>query len=88
MEKTALLILCIVSSINFAPGDGLIFVKDVKASFSDKLGVIGGTFGIFVGASFLGLYEWLSGILTRFQKKIQWTLKKPFKPRQDDIPLF
>ncbi len=33
------------------------FVADIKASFADKLGTIGGTFGIFLGVSFLGIFE-------------------------------
>ena len=35
----------------------MVYLTDVKASFSDKLGTVGGTFGIFIGISFLGIYE-------------------------------
>ncbi len=63
-------------SINFGPGYGAILTKDVKATFSDKLGTIGGTFGIFIGVSFLSLYEVLIDMLEILKNKI---FKKPTK---------
>jgi hypothetical protein len=59
-----------VISVNFAPGYATILTKDVKATFSDKLGTVGGTFGIFVGVSFLSLYEIFVDLFYFIQKKI------------------
>ncbi len=43
--------------MNFGPGYATVLTTDVKATFSDKLGTVGGTFGIFLGVSFLSLFE-------------------------------
>ena len=33
--------------------------KDAKVTFADKLGNIGGTFGVFLGLSFVGVLDFL-----------------------------
>ncbi len=44
-------------SVNFGSGYGTVLESDEKATFSDKLGTIGGTFGMFVGMSFFGIVD-------------------------------
>ena len=44
-------------NINFGEPQALKITKDAKATFADKVGNIGGTFGIFMGFSILGLYD-------------------------------
>ncbi len=57
-------------SVNFGPGYGTNLVQDARVTFPDKLGNIGGTIGIFVGVSFLTLYEYASNILGFFNRKV------------------
>ena len=47
----------------------MVYLTDVKASFSDKLGTIGGTFGIFLGISFLGIYEVIIDIILSLKER-------------------
>jgi hypothetical protein len=46
-----------VININFEDPEASVVTKDAKVTFSDMLGTIGGTFGIFLGLSFVGLVE-------------------------------
>ena len=72
----------ILCSINFGPGYGTILTSDVKATFSDKLGTVGGTFGIFVGISFLGIYEIVAELLKEFHRRIlRKVIKRPRKTK-------
>jgi hypothetical protein len=43
--------------INFDSPQVAVVTKDAKVSFADKLGNIGGTFGIFLGLSVMGLVD-------------------------------
>ena len=57
-------------SINFGPGYGTVLTQDIRATFTDKLGTIGGTFGIFVGISFLSMYEMLADSFDYLKSKM------------------
>ncbi len=59
-----------IFSVNFGPGFGTVLVRDARVSFSDKLGTIGGTLGIFVGASFLSIFAFASTFFGYIYKKI------------------
>ena len=59
-----------VISVNFGPGYGTILTSDVKATFSDKLGTVGGTFGMFVGISFLGIFDLFHDLFAALKDKI------------------
>ena len=43
--------------------------KDARVTFSDILGNIGGTFGIFLGASFMGLYDDAIELFQNFNRR-------------------
>ena len=47
--------------INFDKPEAMVTTKDAKVTFADKLGSIGGTFGVFLGLSFVGILDF--GIL-------------------------
>ena len=55
--------------INFEDPEVTVITKDAKVTFADQLGSIGGTFGIFLGLSFLGLFEMLIEILQMAKEK-------------------
>ena len=62
MKRSALI------NVNFEKGHALVTTKDAKVTFADMLGTIGGTFGVFLGLSFVGILDFI--ILTfRFFKK-------------------
>ncbi len=46
-----------VITMNFGQPTALQITKDAKVTFSDKVGNIGGTFGIFLGISMIGLFD-------------------------------
>ena len=43
--------------INFANPHATVISQDAKVTFADQLGSIGGTFGVFLGLSFVGLLD-------------------------------
>ena len=49
--------------INFADPHATVITQDAKVTFADQLGSIGGTFGIFLGLSFVGLLDQFVDIL-------------------------
>ena len=51
--------------INFADPHATVITQDAKVTFADKVGSIGGTFGVFLGLSFVSL---LDEILDGLQK--------------------
>ncbi len=67
---------CCILSVNFGAGYGTVLESDVRASFSDKLGTIGGTFGIFVGVSFLSIGSLICDMLSQAKRKLTTLLLK------------
>ena len=49
-------------------GDG-----NARVTFADMLGTIGGTFGVFIGLSFLGILDFFIGIWNKITK--MWSFK-------------
>ena len=45
--------------VNFIEPEATLITKDAKVTFSDQLGTIGGTFGVFLGLSFVGILDFL-----------------------------
>ena len=45
--------------VNFIDSEATLITKDAKVTFSDQLGTIGGTFGVFLGLSFVGILDFL-----------------------------
>jgi hypothetical protein len=43
--------------LNFEDPEATVVTMDAKVTFADMLGTVGGTFGIFLGVSFIGLVE-------------------------------
>ncbi len=60
-----------VVSINFADPKATVMTKDARVTFADKLGQIGGTCGIFLGLSFVGLWDLFSTVIDRLYKNKQ-----------------
>ena len=56
LERTSII------HINFADPYPTIITKDVRATFSDMLGIIGGTFGVFLGLSFVGILDFFISV--------------------------
>ena len=64
--------------VNFQKPMGTITIKDAKMTLAEKIGNIGGTFGVFVGLSFVGIMDlviiflrWVRDtILNTFQNKL------------------
>ena len=56
LERTSII------HINFADPYPTIITKDIRATFSDMLGIIGGTFGVFLGLSFVGILDFLISV--------------------------
>ena len=62
--------------INFEDPEVTVITKDAKVTFADQLGSIGGTFGIFLGLSFLGLFEMMTQGMNMFRLNINLYLDK------------
>ena len=43
--------------VNFIKPEATLITKDAKVTFADQLGNIGGTFGVFLGLSILGILD-------------------------------
>ena len=43
--------------VNFIKKDATVIMKDAKVTFADMVGNIGGTLGVFIGLSFVGLLD-------------------------------
>ena len=65
MENLALI------HVNFDTEDATVIVKDAKVTFADILGNIGGTFGVFLGLSFVGILNFLISLFKWFHKKMK-----------------
>ena len=66
LQRTALV------HINFEDKYATVIMKDAKVTFPDMLGTIGGTFGVFLGASFVGIldnviafWRWMKSLISR-----------------------
>ena len=62
MAKSALI------NVNFEKKYATVITKDAKVSFADMLGTIGGTFGVFLGLSFVGILDFIILIFDFFKK--------------------
>ena len=51
MKRTSLV------HVNFIKPEATLITKDAKVTFADQLGNIGGTFGVFLGLSFVGILD-------------------------------
>ena len=49
--------------VNFIKPEANVIMKDAKVTFPDMLGNIGGTFGVFLGLSFVGILDFLIACL-------------------------
>ena len=67
-------------SINFDGPEVLTVTKDAKITLPDMIGNIGGTLGVFIGFSFLGLLDTLIEIFQCLCKKIR--KNSPLKIKQ------
>ena len=56
-------------NINFGEPQATVITKDAKVTFPDMLANVGGTFGIFLGFSFLGVYDFFAYIIGQISKK-------------------
>ena len=45
--------------VNFIKPEANLITKDAKVTFPDMLGTIGGTFGVFLGLSFVGILDFI-----------------------------
>ncbi len=60
-----------VVNINYGDPIATVITQDAKVTFADKLANIGGTFGIFLGLSFVGIWDLLIIILKHANSKIK-----------------
>ena len=54
--------------VNFIKPEANLITKDAKVTFPDMLGTIGGTFGVFLGLSFVGILDFLIAFLQWIQR--------------------
>ena len=54
-----------IIKINFGDPLATVITKDAKVTFADMLGNIGGTFGIFLGLSFVGLLDFVLDVVEK-----------------------
>ena len=57
--------------INFEDPDVTVFIKDSKLTKEYLIGNIGGTFGVFLGFSFVGLLDSIINFITWIMRKIE-----------------
>ena len=62
-------------NINFLEPQATVITKDAKVTFADMLGNIGGTFGIFLGLSTIGLVDIIVTGYSSFKKYLSKMLK-------------
>ena len=62
--------------VNFEDHEVTVITKDAKVTFADQLGSIGGTFGIFLGLSFIGLFGMVIKALKAAKAKHQSYIDK------------
>jgi hypothetical protein len=62
--------------INFEESKVLTVTKDAKITLPDMIGNIGGTLGVFIGFSFLGLFDTFIDGMQYLQRKMQ-SLRRP-----------
>ena len=65
--------------INFIRTEADVIVKDARVTFPDMLGSIGGTLGVFIGLSFVGLLDFLIWIWDSV--KGMWSMKASKKKK-------
>ena len=72
LEKTSLI------HINFEGAEALTVTKDAKITLPDMIGNIGGTLGVFIGFSFIGVLDDLMEFLQYLRRKMRkkYSLKK------------
>ena len=63
MEKTSLI------HLNFEESEAMTLTKDAKMIMPDKIGSIGGTLGVFIGFSFLGVLDTLLELIQFFHRR-------------------
>jgi hypothetical protein len=68
-QKTALI------RINFDENEVWTVTKDAKITIPDMIGNIGGTLGVFIGFSFLGLLDTLIEMF-QYLKRKKWVVEK------------
>ena len=66
--------------INFGESKVLTVIKDAKITLSDMVGNIGGTLGVFIGFSFLGLLDTFIELMHYLQEKIRSMRPKSSSP--------
>lgn len=60
--------------INYIRKKATVIIKDAKVTFADMLGNIGGTLGVFIGLSFVGLLDFILWILAWVKE--MWSIKR------------
>ena len=68
--------------VNFEKPHGTVTTKDAKFTFSDMLGTIGGTFGVFLGLSFVGVLDFFL-ILRTWIGEMYREFTSMVKPKND-----
>jgi hypothetical protein len=65
-----------IINVNFQDPMATVVIKDAKVTFADMLGTIGGTFGIFLGLSIVGLVDSTIEFYLKFKANIVNSLNK------------
>lgn len=60
--------------VNFIRNQATVTLKDARVTFADMIGTIGGTFGVFIGLSFVGILEFFIWIWNWIKE--MWTRKR------------
>ena len=58
--------------VNFAEPYATVVTQDAKVTFADMLGTIGGTFGVFLGLSFVSLADEMVEIVQSIYSKLSF----------------
>ena len=56
--------------VNFVKPKATVTIKDAKVTFADMLGNIGGTFGVFLGLSFVGVLDFIILVWGSFKQAV------------------
>ena len=62
--------------VNFVHKKTTVIRKDAKVTFADMLGSIGGTIGVFIGLSFVGLLDFFQGVCNCVKE--MWLVKSKY----------
>ena len=60
--------------VNFLRKEATVTLKDARVTIADMIGTIGGTFGVFIGLSFVGILEFFIWIWNWIKE--MWTQKR------------